>query len=277
MKAPTIKNTGDGSLCSADATRKTQRYVPCVSKGRFLRVLSVDLRKSLWNRWFVIALLASFFSLLLAITRDLSYLPTYMEMEYTEEPRWAEILTTASLGSFAALALPALSALPAAGLALLEIQSGAARAAVFRTGYFRYAISKAMACLLSGVLVQAGALLLLIALFNGFRLSSLHGLIPLAVWAPALPPLLARLLCGGLWAGAGSLIALLSMTASAASIGPLCLCYALIMVGTRFFPALPMINPVNWLQAPAPGLLLALPLLAAALAFVLIREVKAHV
>ena len=79
------------------------------------------------------------------------------------------------------------------------------------------------------------------------------------------------------WAGLGSLIALLSMTASAASIGPLCLCYALIMVGTRFFPTVPMINPVNWLQTLTPGLLLALPLAGLAMALLLRREVKAHV
>jgi len=243
----------------------------------FVRVLSVDLRKSLRNRWFVIALLASFFSLLLAITRDLGYLPTHMQMEYTEEPRWAELLITAMQGSFAALALPALSALPAAGLALLEIQTGAARAAVFRTGYLRYALGKTIACLFSGMLVQAGGILLLMLLLNILRLSGLHGPIPLVAWGEALSPLMARILCGGLWAGLGSLIALLSMTASAASIGPLCLCYALIMVGTRFFPTVPMINPVNWLQTLTPGLLLALPLAGLAMALLLRREVKAHV
>ena len=61
--------------------------------------------------------------------------------------------------------------------------------------------------------------------------------------------LLRRMLCGGIWAGVGCVIALATETASAAYLAPLCLCYALMMIGTRFFPEAPMLNPMQWVSA----------------------------
>lgn len=60
---------------------------------------------------------------------------------------------------------------------------------------------------------------------------------------------LARImLCGGIWAGVGCVIALATETASAAYLAPLCLCYALMMIGTRFFPDAMMLNPMQWVS-----------------------------
>ena len=47
--------------------------------------------------------------------------------------------------------------------------------------------------------------------------------------------------------GAGSLLALLTGTVSAATVGPLCLYYGLMMVSTRFFPDTAWVNPLSWL------------------------------
>ena len=49
--------------------------------------------------------------------------------------------------------------------------------------------------------------------------------------------LLRRMRCGGIWASVGCVMALATETSSAAHLGPLCLCYALMMLGKRFFPA----------------------------------------
>ena len=60
--------------------------------------------------------------------------------------------------------------------------------------------------------------------------------------------LLRRMLCGGIWASVGCVMALATETSSAAYLGPLCLCYALMMLGKRFFPAAVMLNPINWID-----------------------------
>ena len=54
--------------------------------------------------------------------------------------------------------------------------------------------------------------------------------------------------CGGIWASVGCVMALATETSSAAYLGPLCLCYALMMLGKRFFPAAVMLNPINWID-----------------------------
>ena len=60
--------------------------------------------------------------------------------------------------------------------------------------------------------------------------------------------MIAAMLCGGIWAGVGCVIALATETASAAYLAPLCLCYALMMIGTRFFPDAMMLNPMQWVS-----------------------------
>ena len=78
-------------------------------------------------------------------------------------------------------------------------------------------------------------------------------------------------------AGAGSLLALLSDTTSAATVGPLCLCYGLMMVGTRFFPQVNALNPLLWMNHASPSLWLGLLALGIVLGIVNLRQVKANV
>jgi hypothetical protein len=211
----------------------------------FLRALRVDLAKALLGRWFVIAVLATLFSLWLGISQQLRGLDDYLM--YNDEPHWAGMLHRALQGSFAQLSLPALSALPAAGLALLELQAGAARSALFRVGWQPYRAGKVIVALAGGMAVQAAGIGLLMGLMHAIRLHALGAPIPWAAWQGIGPPVLARIVCGGIWSGAGSLLALLTGTASAATVGPLCLCYGLMMVGTRFFPDMAWVNPLTWL------------------------------
>ena len=240
-----------------------------------VRALRVDLSKTLLSRWFIIALLATLFSLWLSVARELRYLPDMLM--YNDEPDWAGFLIQATQGSFAALTLPAFSALPGAGLALLELQTGAARSSIFRSSWRPYVYSKTISVLLSGMAVQAGAMLALIAVMQGIRLYALGQPIPLNLLAAAASPLLSRVLSGGIWAGVGSLLALLTSTSSAAAVGPLCLYYALMMIGTRFFSAIPAINPVEWLSSFAPWLLVLFAMTGLALLLTHRRKVRAYV
>lgn len=246
-----------------------------IDVNRCLRALRVDLSKTLLSRWFFIALLATLFSLWLSVSQSLRHLSDYLM--YNDEPNWASFLQEAMRGHFAALSLPALSALPAAALALTEIQTGAARAAIFRSGFASYVGSKTIAVLLSGMAVQLGAVLALALYMQGIRLFALGQPIPLHLLSDAVSPTLGRMLCGGLWAGAGSLLALLSDTTSAATVGPLCLCYGLMMVGTRFFPQVDALNPLLWMNQASPFLWLGLLALGVVLGFVNLRQVKASV
>lgn len=239
------------------------------------RALRVDLSRAIWGRWFLVAVLTTLVSLWLAVSQQISYVPDMLM--YSDEPHWAGMLVEAMRGSFAALSLPALSALPAAGQALVEIQTGAARSAIFRSGWWPYILSKTVSVLLCGMLVQAVAILLLVMYLQGIRLFTLGALIPIGDMKEALSPAMARVLCGGIWAGTGSLLALLSQTGSAATVGPLCLCYALMMVGTRFFPGVAVVNPLNWLTAFAPWQALLLIALGLGLGFFHRREVARHV
>ena len=88
--------------------------------------------------------------------------------------------------------------------------------------------------------------------------------------------LLRRMLCGGIWAGVGCIIALATETASAAYLAPLCLCYALMMIGTRFFPDVAMLNPMQWVNGAAWLLVVLLIITIALQALFLKRGVQRY-
>ena len=60
-------------------------------------------------------------------------------------------------------------------------------------------------------------------------------------------------------------------------LAPLCLCYAMVMIGTRFFPQATLLNPTNWLMGAVWPLVLVLVVLAAALVWMLRKKVNAYV
>lgn len=111
----------------------------------------------------------------------------------------------------------------------------------------------------------------------GLMLCCTGTLFPVGDFTPVLPLLLGRMLCGGLWAEAGCLFSLLTETASAAYLAPLCLCYAMVMLGTRFFPQAAFLNPTNWLAAPVWALVLGMAALSLWLVWVLERKVNRYV
>ena len=69
----------------------------------------------------------------------------------------------------------------------------------------------------------------------------------------------------------GCVIALATETASAAYLAPLCLCYTLMMIGTRFFPDAAMLNPMQWVSGTA-WLLIVLLVLTIALQVLFLKR-----
>ena len=98
------------------------------------------------------------------------------------------------------------------------------------------------------MLLQGAAVGLLFLILNGFMRGYAGQWFPWGDGGDFWPMLLRRMLCGGIWAGVGCVIALATETASAAYLAPLCLCYALMMIGTRFFPDAMMLNPTQWVS-----------------------------
>ena len=217
-----------------------------------MKSILYDLRRAITRRWFLAALLASTIALYLSIGQATYGLIDYLKsIEWQEDSFWysmSDLFAMGMKGDFGMLTLPALSALPFAAQALHEIKSGAIRPAVFRTGRNRWIIGKAAGCVISGMMLQGAAVGLLFLILNGLMRGYAGQWFPWGNGGDFWPMLLRRMLCGGIWAGVGCVIALATETASAAYLAPLCLCYALMMIGTRFFPDAVMLNPMRWVN-----------------------------
>lgn len=243
-----------------------------------MKCILYDIRRALSGRWFIIAVAASVAALYMSIGRDTYYLINLLQdMEYDYfHFTLADLLFQGMIGEFGAMTFPALAALPFAAQPLQEVKSGAIRPAVFRVGRKEWMLGKGIACILAGMLLPLIAALLLTVILHGIMLIYDSRLFPAGDLSILVQPLIARMLCGGIWASVGCIIALLSETAAAAYLAPLCLCYALTMIGTRFFPQIALLNPANWLTGKPWILAILLALLAVAVLFTLRREVLRH-
>lgn len=244
-----------------------------------MKCIYADFRRAITGRWFLAAFLASMAALYLSMGAQSYELLNLLSQVSTPEEDFqldgSALLLQALQGHFGMLVLPALSALPFAGQALQEIQCDAIRPVIFRVGRTPWIAGKWSATLASGALVQLAAAMGLLLTLQLAMLCCVGTLCPLTDMGSIWPLLLRRMLCGGIWAGVGCLAALLTETAAAACFAPLCLCYAMMMIGTRFFPGIVQLNPVSWFTGGALPLLLTLAALAAALNWMLQRKVNA--
>lgn len=216
-----------------------------------------DLKRALFSRNFLLALLASLSTMVLSFGTAASSL-SYFVLE-GHPPDWLTLIQNASYGEFSTLWLPALSAIPFAVVPAMELRTKAMRMAVFRTGINTYTMGKCIACLLGGIVLQAvagiilfGGLTTISVIRQGFGLQA-------DVTASLLFFSLARMICGGIWACTGAFFALLSSTSSAAYLAPVCICYTLVLLVSRFVPQHEWLSPVHWLNQPSYiGLLLLL-------------------
>ena len=229
-----------------------------------MKAIVCDVRRALAGRWFWVALLATTAALYLSIGQAADAL---MDDKQNLRFTLSELLMMALCGDFGMLTLPALSALPFAAQALHEIKCGAVRPAVFRAGRRMWILGKAAGCILSGMVLQAAAAGLLGLILYAGR----GGSIMLEINAEFNAALLRRMLCGGIWASVGCVMALATETSSAAHLGPLCLCYALMMLGKRFFPAAVMLNPINWIDG-GDGILAGLEIVSILLQIVFLKR-----
>lgn len=245
-----------------------------------MRSILYDLRRAIAGRWFIAALFATILSLYLSIGQATYSLIDYLKtIEWQEEDFWyslSDLMVLGLQGDFGMLTLPALSALPFAAKALHEIKSGAIRPAVFRTGRTAWIMGKAAGCALSGMLLQWAAAGLLFVILNGLMVAMTGHGFPWGKGEDFWLLLFNRMLCGGIWAGVGCVIALVTETASAAYLAPLCLCYALMMIGTRFFPDAAMLNPMQWVSGATWILLILLAITLSFQVLFLNRGVKRY-
>jgi hypothetical protein len=240
-----------------------------------MKCILTDIRRALTRRWFPIAIFAALAAMLISSGIEADYLITALANGDT--PDWGGFIYAALTGQLGLLVLPALCALPFSKEPLEALLCGALRSAIFRTGRRAYIMGQVAACAVSGMLVQGAAFVLLCALLEGIARLHGYGGIGYAAITPVFPFVLSRMLAGGLWACIGGGIALITATLSAAYIAPLCLCYALTMVGTRFFAKTIWLNPMNWITAPG----MALPILSGAavglMGLVLRKKVEKYV
>ena len=245
-----------------------------------MKCILSDFRRAIAGRWFLAALMATTVALYLSIGQASYGLIGYLEsIEWQEGNFWysmSDLLALGMKGNFGMLTLPALSALPFAAQALHEIKSGAIRPAVFRTGRKNWIIGKATGCVVSGMLLQGVAVGLLFLILNGLMYGIAGQWFPWGKGGDFWPLLFNRMLCGGIWAGVGCVIALVTETASAAYLAPLCLCYALMMIGTRFFPDAAMLNPMQWVSGASWILLILLAITLSFQVLFLNRGVKRY-
>lgn len=243
-----------------------------------MKCIYSDLRRAITGRWFLVAVFAAALAMLLhemqEIRMTFDVLLNY-DPEWPYEADWARLLKNTLHGDFSSLLLPALSTLPFASQPLQEMRSGAFRPVLFRSHRLGYIAGKTVACVISGMLVYGmAALLLILGLEAALGIQALP-LIGKDALISFLPELLGLMGCGGVWACFGCAVALSTETTSAAFIAPLCLCYALRMIGTRFFPEIRWVNPMMWPGRPAlyAAFCIAVILCAGALQ----RSVKKHV
>ena len=245
-----------------------------------MKSICYDLRRAIAGRWFFAALIAATAALYLSVGQATYGLLGYLEsIDMYEDSFWysvSDLLVLGMKGDFGMLTLPALSALPFAAQALHEIKSGAIRPAVFRTGRKSWIIGKAAGCMVSGMLLQSAAVGLLFLILNGFMRGYAGQWLPWGEGGDFWLLLFNRMLCGGIWAGVGCVIALATETASAAYLAPLCLCYALMMIGTRFFPDMAMLNPMQWVSGASWILLILLAITLSFQVLFLNRGVKRY-
>lgn len=244
-----------------------------------MKCILYDFRRAFTGRWFTLAAIASAAALYMSIGNDTYFLMNILrDVENSSYFPFnlSDLIVQGMRGEFGTMTFPALVTLPFAAQPLQEIKSGAIRPAVFRVGRRNWMLGKGIACILAGMLLPVIASMLLMIVMHGVMLIYCSSLFPAGDLTALLQPMAARMLCGGIWASVGCIIALLTETAAAAYLAPLCLCYALTMIGTRFFPQIAMLNPANWLTGDVWQLLFLLALLVAAVLFTLRREVLRH-
>lgn len=236
-----------------------------------MRVTLVDLRRSIFNRWFLITI----FGTLALFWIGLGPLSSVFIGEFSSgyKPPWNSYLCTALTSSTSTLTLPALAALPYSGAALHEIQTNACRYVLLRSGRKSYSTGKSVSCLVSSVLGQLFPLIIVIIL--GFFFCTYdEGYIPTV---DLLNTIVSRLICAGIWGLIAGVIGILIKISSAVYIAPLAVSFSLSLIGRRLLPKIDWLDPEKWLKGNLLFFLIFLLIVMGIFYFSLLySEVKKH-
>ncbi len=183
-----------------------------------------------------------------------------------------DLLVKALSGSGSALSLPLLASLPYSANTFLELSSGAARMAIFRSGRDAYVISK----LLSTIFATALSQFLGVLLFAGLLMILSPGT---AASFPA-HMVFARLLSAMVFSLIGGIGALLSKDMVSAIAVPTAMSFALFMLSSRFFIGIKFVDPLYWLSGETDGIVVLcifFSIVAVLYAAVLRKEMRHYV
>lgn len=154
---------------------------------------------------------------------------------------------------WALMALPILCALPYTAAFLDEYESGYIRPYLMKCGQAAYVRGKAAVpavagglCLVAGILA---AYLLAALVYSPMELASQPAATPVM---DMLRLCLVCFACGAVWAGAGALLANVSMSRHMAYASPFVLFYVLVMLSERYLPGLYVLNPKQWIRMENP-------------------------
>lgn len=169
----------------------------------------------------------------------------------------ADAVGMAFTSKISRVSLPLVSALPCAGMALSQLQSGAFRPAVFRCGFSGYSWGKIFSSGLGAMLSQ----LLASGVFCAFFLT-----------APNWRLLLSRLLAACLFAQLGGIAALVSGDAVVAYVTPVAVCFSLELLQARFFTGWELLSPAAWLTGAHIGLCAVLAAVGCGIGYAVLRR-----
>ena len=237
--------------------------------------LTTDLRRAIFSRSFVFALLGMALCVIFGAINDIISV-FKMEMPTVLFGYHENLFQTALKSDIILLVVPLLAAIPYAAAFVEDVKSGYLKQCLPRTTTTRYLVGKSVSCALSG-----GLALLLGALLGFMIFTLVFSPIEIYVDFP-IPSLLGELwfslllvfLSGALWATVGLLLSTLTMNAFLAYAAPFILYYVLVIMQERYFRAAFMLNPKNYITMqgafPLNGKSAALTLFMLVILFVLL-------
>ncbi len=216
--------------------------------------VSSDMRRALTGRGFM----ASAAGMALAIA--LASLDGILQLASSTDPpaagTHAELVMKALSSDWVTLALPVLCALPYTAAFVEDVKSGFIKQFLHRSSIRDYIAGKLLACAVSGGLAIFSGVLLAYALsalvITPMELTPAQG--------AKLPPYFASLIMkaavlfcsGALWSLVGSAFAALTLNRFMAYASPFIIYYVLIILRERYFEALYVLYPKEWLT-PSKG------------------------
>lgn len=223
----------------------------------FFRTLASDLKRSIFSRMFVIALVISLVAMWSGAISDVLGSLANLTQSYSLPSESA--LTKAFSSEALLLFMPIIAAVPFTTALLDDLQSGFIKHYLTRSRYMPYTVSKTIACAISSALALGLGLLI------GYISISIIMAPVDAAWKLAtqqydpemleffsftpfeiIPHIIPYALSGMLWGLIGMLMSLVTMNKYMAYASPFILYYVLVILAERYFRTVYVLNPQNY-------------------------------